>query len=104
MNANEERAAAMLRTLDAIARDKLNVETLETRNSDGLDFHELAVWNIRQALCEAFMAGRRAADESDEAVAAVRMLCSAYDSNGNTKRQQAAWANARAFLAAKAQS
>ena len=37
-----------------------NIETLETRNSDGLDFHDVAVWAIRAALEEAFEAGRRA--------------------------------------------
>ena len=35
-----------------------NIETLETRNSDGLDFHDVAVWAIRSALAHAFEAGR----------------------------------------------
>ena len=26
-----------------------SIETLETRNSDGLDFHDVAVWAIRSA-------------------------------------------------------
>ena len=34
-----------------------SVETLETRNSDGLDFHEVAVWAIRSALEAAYAAG-----------------------------------------------
>jgi hypothetical protein len=38
-----------------------NIETLETRNSDGLDFHDVAVWAIRDALEAAFAAGRAAA-------------------------------------------
>ena len=33
-----------------IAERHLFVETLETRNSDSLDFHEHAVWAIRSAL------------------------------------------------------
>ena len=33
-----------------IAERHLFVETLETRNSDRLDFHEHAVWPIRSAL------------------------------------------------------
>ena len=37
----------------------LHLETLETRNSDGLDFHEVAVWSIRAALEAAFEAGRQ---------------------------------------------
>ena len=35
-----------------------NIETLETRNSDGLDFHYVAVWAIRSALEAAYEAGR----------------------------------------------
>jgi hypothetical protein len=37
-----------------------SIETLETRNSDRLDFHDVAVWAIRAALEDAFEAGRRA--------------------------------------------
>lgn len=42
----------------AIARKHLGLETLETRNSDGLDFHDVAVWSVREALIEAFELGR----------------------------------------------
>ena len=35
-----------------------NLETLETRNSDSLDFHDLPVWSIREALLAAYHAGR----------------------------------------------
>ena len=38
-----------------------NIETLETRNSDGLDFHDVAVWAIRDALEAAFAAGQAVA-------------------------------------------
>jgi hypothetical protein len=34
-----------------------NVETLETRKSDSLDFHDVAVWSIKAALEDAFIAG-----------------------------------------------
>ncbi|HUT58079.1 MAG TPA: hypothetical protein VM238_14265 [Phycisphaerae bacterium] len=44
--------------LAEIARDVLGVETLETRKSDQLDFHELAVWTIEEALKVAYEAGR----------------------------------------------
>lgn len=37
------------------------LETLETRNSDALDFHDTAVWAIRAALEAAFEAGRQSA-------------------------------------------
>jgi hypothetical protein len=36
------------------------LETLETRNSAGLDFHHVAVWSIRAALEAAFAAGQAA--------------------------------------------
>jgi hypothetical protein len=42
-----------------IAQRRFFLETLETRNSDSLDFHDVAVWAIRDALAEAFEAGRR---------------------------------------------
>ena len=37
-------------TLEGIARKRIRVDTLETQNSDSLDFHEVAIWNIKQAL------------------------------------------------------
>lgn len=40
-----------------IAQKHLLIETLETRNSDRLDFHDVAVWSVRQALEAAFKAG-----------------------------------------------
>ncbi len=40
-----------------IAQKHLNIETLETRRSDKQDFYDLAVWNIKDALQAAFMAG-----------------------------------------------
>lgn len=36
----------------------LGIETLETRNSDSLDFHDLAVWTVRAALDAAYAAGQ----------------------------------------------
>lgn len=47
-------------TLDHIAQTILGLETLETRNSDRLDFHDLAVWSIKAALLAAFEAGQQA--------------------------------------------
>lgn len=46
--------------LTEIAKKHLNLETLETRNSDSLDFHEVAVWAIKDALQEAYEAGLNA--------------------------------------------
>ena len=45
--------------IQTIAHDLLGIETLEQQNRDGLDFHELAVWQIRKALAAAFEAGRQ---------------------------------------------
>ncbi len=43
--------------LTQIAQSKLGIETLETRKSDSLDFHDVAVWCLRDALDAAFNAG-----------------------------------------------
>lgn len=43
--------------LTLIAQKHLNIETLETRHGDSLDFHDTAVWCIKDALEAAFMAG-----------------------------------------------
>lgn len=41
----------------AIAVEHFRVETLETRRSDSLDFHDIAVWCMRDALAAAYLAG-----------------------------------------------
>lgn len=46
------------RRLEEIAKTVLDLPTLETRRSDSLDFHDLAVWSIREALLAAYHAGR----------------------------------------------
>ena len=43
--------------LTDIAKKHLNIETLETRNSDRLDFHDVAVWCLKDALQAAYDAG-----------------------------------------------
>ncbi len=48
-------------TVAEIARRILHIDTLDTRDSDALDFHELAVWAIREALLQAHAAGVAAA-------------------------------------------
>ena len=48
-------------TIAAIARAVLFIETLETRKSDRLDFHDVAVWSVREALEKAYAAGHEAA-------------------------------------------
>lgn len=48
-------------TINRIARDILNPDTLETRLSDSLDFHDMAVWSVKAALEAAYQAGFEAA-------------------------------------------
>lgn len=40
-----------------IAQKHLFIDTLETRHSDRLDFHDVSVWGVRSALEAAFKAG-----------------------------------------------
>ena len=47
-----------------IAREHLFIETLETRHSDSLDFHDVSVWGIKAALQTAFEAGKHAASST----------------------------------------
>ncbi len=47
--------------IEGIVRRILKLDTLETRNSDALDFHEIAIWTIREALDAAYEAGRKSA-------------------------------------------
>ena len=42
-----------------IATDHLFIETLEIRNSDRLDFHDVSVWAVKAALQAAFEAGQQ---------------------------------------------
>lgn len=51
--------------LDRIARETLGIPTLRIQNSDGLDFHDLPVWVLADALEEAFNAGLMAAQRPD---------------------------------------
>lgn len=44
--------------LTSIAKKHLFIETLEARNSDSLDFYDLAVWDVKAALHAAFEAGK----------------------------------------------
>jgi len=43
--------------LTLIAQKHLGLDTLQTRHADSLDFHDTAVWCIREALEAAFKAG-----------------------------------------------
>ena len=47
------------RLLNQIAAEHLYIDTLATRNSDSLDFHEVSVWGLKEALQAAFTAGQQ---------------------------------------------
>ncbi|MEG3334476.1 hypothetical protein RFK57_01155 [Streptococcus suis] len=42
-----------------IAQEELQVETLEQRWSDNLDFYDVSVWGIKRALERAYEAGQK---------------------------------------------
>jgi hypothetical protein len=52
---------ALEKLLQKIALDHLFIESLETRNSDRMDFHDVSVWAVKSALMAAYEAGRQAA-------------------------------------------
>ncbi len=43
--------------IEQIALDHLFIQTLETRNRDQLDFHDVSVWAVKSALEAAYAAG-----------------------------------------------
>lgn len=47
--------------LEQIAQHHLFIDTLQTRSSDSLDFHDVSVWGIKAALEAAYEAGVKAA-------------------------------------------
>jgi hypothetical protein len=89
-----------------IAREHLGIATLETRNCDSLDFHDLSVRGVSSALKAAFDAGAEAAaTAAPTLLAALEGALYALDENrdgsGPSKRQaikaaRAAIAGARA--------
>ncbi|MBL8808733.1 MAG: hypothetical protein JNM43_01035 [Planctomycetaceae bacterium] len=54
-----EHEVAVDAELASIARRILKVPTLATRKMDSLDFHEVAVWQVLEALRLAYRAGRK---------------------------------------------
>ncbi|MEY3174206.1 MAG: hypothetical protein RLZZ436_2120 [Planctomycetota bacterium] len=53
-----ERQIAVDAELTSIAKRTLQIPTLESRKSDRLDFHEIAVWELLKALRLAYRAGQ----------------------------------------------
>lgn len=52
------------RELENIAKDCLGIETLKQRWSDELDFHEVSVWGIEEALKRAYKLGQKEATQN----------------------------------------
>lgn len=52
-------AKQLERLLNQIAAEHLYIDTVATRNSDSLDFHEVSVWGLKEALQAAFTAGQQ---------------------------------------------
>jgi hypothetical protein len=59
----KQAAKTLDQQMQQIALDHLFIETLETRNSDRMDFHEVSVWGVKSALMAAYEAGRQAAKQ-----------------------------------------
>ncbi len=53
--------------LTLIAQKHLGIDTLQTRHADSLDFHDTAVWCLKDALEAAFKAGVELGASSPEA-------------------------------------
>jgi hypothetical protein len=81
----------------AIARKHLFIETLESQNSDRLDFHDVSVRGVQYALAEAYQAGKQSAQdllraaelviarwETGDLAEAVRMLSEAVELAGDS--------------------
>ena len=52
-----DKTTEAIEKLERIARQHLDVETLRSRNSDHLDFHEISVWQLKESLEEAYRLG-----------------------------------------------
>ena len=61
--------------LAPIARSRLDIETLLTRNADALDFHDVSVWGVRHALGDAYRVGLAASAPLAETLRILRTSC-----------------------------
>jgi len=52
-------AGVLEKDLEKIAKQHLGIDTLKTRHSDRLDFHDIAVWSILEALKAAYELGKK---------------------------------------------
>lgn len=79
----------------AIAETVLGVETLETRQSERLDFHDLAVWSIKSALQAVYLAGMVDHYRNDDATLIEQNLTDYL--SGYTRKNPAARAHVIAY-------
>jgi len=54
----DKKGSGVNHAISKIAKDILLIPTLKERKSDSLDFHEVAVWTVRDAMQKAFNAGQ----------------------------------------------
>lgn len=43
---------------NSIAKEVADINTLETRDSDSLDFHDVSVWTIEQLMYRSYLLGK----------------------------------------------
>ncbi len=65
--------------LTDIARKHLGISTLATRRSDSLDFHEVSVWGVKDALRHAYQAGVNASSQDVDQAAILREMREALE-------------------------
>jgi hypothetical protein len=58
-----ENETKMAQAILAIVKKEMGLDTLETRNSDSLDFHEFCVATIKDAMIAAYKAGAESRNE-----------------------------------------
>ena len=57
----------------------IGVDTLETRGMDSLDFHDVSVWEIRDALIESFISGLTIGQTTEQECTARSVLEESFD-------------------------
>lgn len=57
-----------------IARKHFGVKTLRTKGNDDIDSYTVMVWEIKDALTEAYKAGKREAETSYRLVSSMKKL------------------------------
>ena len=58
MTTNVNEAEVRDEQLAKLAKQYLSIAVLDPRNSDSLDFHEVAVWDVKKALILAYEMGK----------------------------------------------